>query len=260
MKTGPPIRSPMRLPALAALVLLAACADEPDTETTVPSTDPVETAAPAPIASGEQAEACTTVPASESDTLTVVFFGDSLTAGYGLANPDAQAYPALVEAKAREAGIPIRAVNAGNSGETTAGGLRRIRWILGDTRPDVFVLALGGNDGLRGLDPAAMEANLSAIFDCVREAAPEAALVLAGMEAPPNMGAAYTARFRAVFPAVAAAFGAARVPFLLEGVGGVARLNQGDLVHPTAEGQRRMAVTVWEALAPVLREATDERS
>jgi acyl-CoA thioesterase-1 len=198
-----------------------------------------------------------TAPASEGadDVVTVLFFGDSLTAGYGLADPSSEAYPALVEAEAREAGLPVRVVNAGVSGETTAGGLRRVAWTLGsEPDVDVFVLALGGNDGLRGLDPSAMQSNLGDILDCVHSAHPEARLVVAGMEAPPNLGTDYTARFRAVFPAVAAQFSATVVPFLLDGVGGVARLNQSDGIHPTAEGQRRVAENIWQALAPVLQQ------
>ena len=204
---------------------------------------------------GAPASACTApIEEGDEDTVTVVFFGDSLTAGFGLADPSANAYPALIEARAREAGWSVRAINAGVSGETTAGGLRRIEWVLGsEPDVDVFVLALGGNDGLRGLAPNAMADNLSGILGCVRMAHPDAALVVAGMEAPPNLGTDYTAQFRGVFPTVAESFDAARVPFLLESVGGVARLNQADGVHPTAEGQRIIAETVWQTLAPILR-------
>ena len=187
---------------------------------------------------------------ADSDTVTVVFFGDSLTAGYGLADPDL-AYPALVGEQIREAGTPVRVVNAGVSGETSAGGKGRIAWALRQNTPDVFVLALGANDGLRGTDPAATRANLGAILDAVEAAAPDARLVVAGMEALPNYGADYGARFREVFPAVAQAHGAALVPFLLEGVAGVRRLNQPDGVHPTAEGQRIMARTVGEVVVPL---------
>lgn len=249
----------MRFLLFALLIGLSACAEAPAPDP-MPEDAPPASTAPEPASRTEAAQACTTVPAQDGGPLTVVFFGDSLTAGYGLSDPETQAYPALIEAFAQEAGMPIRAVNAGNSGETTAGGVRRVEWILGNTRPDVFVLALGGNDGLRGLDPDAMAANLTEIFDCVREANPEAKLVLAGMEAPPNMGADYTTRFRSVYPAVADAFDAVRVPFLLDGVGGIARLNQPDGVHPTPDGQRIMAQTVWESLAPVLQEAVRRQS
>jgi acyl-CoA thioesterase-1 len=237
-----------------SLLLLAACAGEPPDRSPAsaePSAGEVSEAG----AAADAPRACTAPSPDDGDTLTVVFFGDSLTAGFGLADPSTQEFPALVERRAHEAGLAVRAVNAGNSGETSAGGLSRIRWFLGGTRPDVFVLALGANDGLRGLDPAAMQANLEGILACVREAAPEALLVVAGMEALPNLGGAYGTRFRAVFPAVAEAAGATLLPFLLEGVGGRPELNQGDGVHPTAEGQRVMAETMWRTLAPVLREA-----
>jgi acyl-CoA thioesterase-1 len=243
------------------LLLLSACAEvsEPAPE---PVADSTAVVAEAPAAAGAPpqgaAPACrgTAPPADGDGVLTVVFFGDSLTAGYGLADPATQAYPALVEAEARAAGLAVHAVNAGVSGETSAGGLRRVAWLLGSTRPDVFVLALGANDGLRGLDAGALQANLEGILACVREAAPEARLAVAGMEALPNFGADYAGRFRAVFPAVARRFDATLIPFLLDGVGGVAGLNQSDGVHPTAEGQRVMAETVWETLAPVLRAAS----
>lgn len=189
-----------------------------------------------------------------SDSVVVVFFGDSLTAGYGLANPDDAAYPALVGAQIAEAGVPVRAVNAGVSGETSAGGLGRIDWTLRQTTPDVFVLALGANDGLRGVDPATTEENLSAILERVREAVPEARLVVVGMKALPNMGSAYAGRFGDIFPAVAEASDAVLVPFLLEDVAGIGRLNQTDGVHPTAEGQRIMARTVGETVVPLARE------
>ena len=192
--------------------------------------------------------------ASDEETVTVLFFGDSLTAGYGLETPEL-AYPALVGAQLAEAGVPAEVVNLGNSGETSAGGRGRIDWVLRQHTPDVFVLALGGNDALRGVDPAATQENLSAILDAVEAAAPDARLVVAGMEAPPNNGADYTERFRSVFPAVAEAHDATLIPFLLEDVAGIARLNQPDGIHPTAEGQRIVAETVAEAVVPVARRA-----
>ena len=223
-----------------ASLLATGCASPDD----APSAGPV---APDPTAS----VAAPSAPETRSDSVVVVFFGDSLTAGYGLGTPSREAYPALVGQALAEAGVPARVVNLGVSGETTAGGKSRVAWTLRANRPDVFVLALGANDGLRGVDPAATRDNLGAILDAVREAAPDARLVVAGMEALPNYGPDYTARFRAVFPDVAEAYDAALIPFLLDGVAGVPRLNQGDGVHPTAEGQRRIAALV----APVVVDA-----
>ena len=243
----------MRLaPVLLLALAVSGCQEvEPD-----PGPDLTEAVRPGAAATPE---ARTTpdrpVPEADSDTVTVLFFGDSLTAGYGLADPDADAYPALVGAQIAEAGLPVEVVNLGVSGETSAGGRGRIAWALRQNRPDVFVLALGANDGLRGVDPASTQENLGAILEAVREAAPDARLVVAGMEALPNMGADYTSRFRAVFTAVAEAHGATLIPFLLDGVAGVARLNQSDGVHPTPEGQRIMAETVSEAVVPLAREA-----
>lgn len=182
----------------------------------------------------------------------VVFFGDSLTAGYGL-DPD-EAYPALLATRMREAGLKLEVVNAGLSGDTTAAGLRRAAWVL--RRPiAVFVLALGGNDGLRGIPPDETERNLQAIIDSVQKAQPTARIVLTGMQSPPNMGPEFTTAFRAVFPRVAEKNGVAFVPFLLEGVASVPELNQPDGIHPNAEGQRRVAEVVWPVLEPLVREA-----
>lgn len=181
----------------------------------------------------------------------VVFVGDSLTAGYGL-DPD-QAYPAVIAERMRQAGLTFDVVNAGLSGDTTAAGLRRTTWVL--RRPvAVFVLALGGNDGLRGIPPAETERNLQAIIDAVRKAQPEARVVLAGMQAPQNMGPEFTTAFRELFPRLAERNGLPFVPFLLEGVAGVRELNQPDGIHPTAEGQQRIAAVVWPVLEPVLRD------
>ena len=237
----------MRLLALAVTLALASGCQNAPPEAAAPA---VPTAA-TPPASG----ADTAPPASEAtpDTLTVVFFGDSLTEGYGLANPMAQSYPALIGEKIEAEGIPARVVNAGNSGETTAGGLRRADWVLARTTPDVFMVALGGNDQLRGLPPEETEKNLRAILTKVREAAPEAALVVAGLEALPNLGADFGTAYRAAFADAAEASGATLIPFFLEGVAGNPALNQPDGVHPTAEGQRRMAETVWEVVGPIVR-------
>jgi len=182
----------------------------------------------------------------------VVFVGTSLTAGLGLLSPE-DAFSAQLQELADSAGIAARMVNAGVSGETSAGGLRRIGWVLGDT-VDVLVLELGANDGLRGLPTEALQDNLEAIIDSTRAHWPDARVVLVGMEAPPNLGARYTRAFHDVFPTVARSRGTELVPFLLDGVGGVAELNQDDGIHPTAEGHRILARNVWPVLESVLRD------
>lgn len=182
---------------------------------------------------------------------TIVFFGDSLTAGYGLADPAAEAYPALIQEKIAAAHLDWRVVNAGLSGETTSGGLRRVDWVL--RQPvDLFVLALGANDGLRGINPAVSQKNLQQIIDRVRAKYPKAKLVLAGMQMPPAMGADFSRAFRTIFPEVAEKNDATLVPFLLEGVGGRRDLNQSDAIHPNAAGNAIVAETVWRILRPLL--------
>jgi acyl-CoA thioesterase I len=187
---------------------------------------------------------------------SVLFLGTSLTAGHGL-DPE-QAYPALIQRKIDSAGLDYRTINAGVSGETSAGALRRVDWLL-QQPVSVLVVETGANDGLRGLSPDSLRSNIQAIFDRARRLQPSAQLVLLGMQVPPNYGRAYSQQFRSLFPELAEANNAVLVPFLLEGVGGVSALNQPDGVHPTAEGQRRMAETVWRVLEPVLRrmERTD---
>ena len=179
----------------------------------------------------------------------ILCVGTSLTAGYGL-DPE-QAWPALVQKEIDEDGLRYRVVNAGVSGETSAGALRRLDWLLREPVA-VLVVETGANDGLRGQDPASTRANIQAIFDRARRQAPPPTLVLAGMAAPPNLGREYTERFRSVFPDLARANGVALVPFLLEGVAGVPRLNQADGIHPNAEGQRLLAENVWKVLRPAL--------
>jgi acyl-CoA thioesterase-1 len=195
-----------------------------------------------------------TPAATEAPAKRVVFFGDSLTSGYGI--DPAEAYPALIQEKIDQRGWNMQSVNAGLSGETSAGGLRRIDWIL--RQPvDVFVLELGANDGLRGLQPTATKENLQGIIDRVNRRYPDAKVVLAGMQMPPNMGRSYQEEFSAIFPRLANANQAALIPFFLEGVGGVAELNLPDGVHPTGQGHRIIAQTVWETIEPLLRELTE---
>jgi len=182
---------------------------------------------------------------------TLIFFGDSLTAGYGLADPDTESYPAQVQARIDADHLPWHVVNAGLSGETSAGGLRRVDWVL-NQRPDIFFLELGANDGLRGTAPAVTAANLQAIVDHVRAKYPAARIVLAGMRMPPNMGADYTEAFQAVFPALAKKNGLVLIPFLLNGVAAVPGLNQGDGIHPTAAGAVIVADGVWKVIRPLL--------
>jgi acyl-CoA thioesterase-1 len=184
------------------------------------------------------------------DPPVILFYGDSLTAGYGL-SPE-QAFPALVEKKLTQAGHTYKVVNAGLSGETSAGGLTRIDWILRQT-PDVFVLELGANDGLRGLPLEQTEKNLQAIIDKVKSKNPKVKLVLAGMEVPPNMGPEYTQKFRGIYPRLAAANKAALIPFLLEGVAGDEKLNQSDGIHPNAEGHRIVAENVSRIILGLIK-------
>ena len=183
----------------------------------------------------------------------IVFLGTSLTAGYGLPDPSL-AYPALVQARLDSAGRRFRVVNAGISGESSAGALSRIDWLLTRDTVAVLVVETGANDGLRGQEPDSVRGRIQAIFDRARRANLPPRLVLAGMEAPPNLGDDYTRRFRAVFPEVARANGAALIPFLLAGVAGVDSLNQGDGIHPTAAGARIVAENVWRVLERVTRE------
>ena len=180
----------------------------------------------------------------------VLFLGDSLTAGYGL--PADEAFPARIQERIERAGLGYRVVNAGVSGDTSAGGLRRIDWLLRQPVA-VLVLELGANDMLRGQDLDALRANLRGILEATRAARPDASLVIAGMRAPPNLGAAYVTGFEAVFAELADETGAALIPFVLEGVAAVPELNQADGIHPTARGQRRVAETVWRTLEPILR-------
>jgi acyl-CoA thioesterase-1 len=178
----------------------------------------------------------------------IVALGDSLTAGLGVAADEA--YPARLEARLQQEGYAYRMVNAGVSGDTTAGGLRRVDWVL-RAKPDIVIVALGANDGLRGQSPQAMRDNLAAIV--ARLQAGGARVLLAGMRLPPNYGAEYTTEFQAIFPEVARSARVAFVPFLLDGVAADARLNQPDGIHPTAAGYQVIADRLWPYLRPLLQ-------
>lgn len=188
---------------------------------------------------------------AEAQQQTILFFGDSITAGYGL--DEEQAFPALIQQKIDSLGAEHNVVNAGLSGETTAGGARRVDWILRQ-EIDIFVLGLGGNDGLRGIDPANTKENIETIITKVKAKSPDIEIVLAGMEAPPNLGDQYTERFRQLFSDVAEQHELTFIPFLLEDVAGIRELNQPDGIHPTAEGQQIIADNIWEYLKPMLNE------
>lgn len=186
---------------------------------------------------------------ASADPKVILFFGDSLTAGYGL-SPE-QAFPALVEKNCLRNGTPCKAINAGLSGETSAGGLSRIDWVL--RQPiDVFVLELGANDGLRGLPLDQTRKNLQAIIDKVKTKYPGVKVVIAGMMVPPNLGPEYTTNFQKIFPELAKRNNATLIPFLLQDVAGYERLNLGDGIHPNPEGHRIVANTVYEVLGPLL--------
>jgi acyl-CoA thioesterase I len=180
----------------------------------------------------------------------ILFLGDSITSGFGL-DPE-QAFPALIEDKIEARRWPFRVINAGQSGDTSAGGLSRMDWLL-KNRVDVLVLELGGNDGLRGLPAETTRKNLQAIIDRTREKYPEVKIILAGMKVPPNMGRDYGKQFEAIFPELVKKNKAALIPFVLEGVGGVRELNLPDGIHPTAKGHEIIAANIWKVLEPVLR-------
>ena len=182
---------------------------------------------------------------------TIVFLGDSLSAGSGV-KPQ-QAFPALVGEKVRERGLPFEVVNAGVGGDTTAGGLRRLDWLL-QRKIDVLVLELGGNDGLRGLPVRNIKANLQAMIDKAKAKNPEVKIVVAGMQMPPNIGADYREEFRQAFYDVAKENDATMIPFLLEGVGGLREFNQPDLIHPNPAGHKIVADVVWKTIEPLLLE------
>ena len=230
------IRMRSKIAALVLACLTAACgpADKPPDGSTQTDQPPAATNPDIPDERG-----------------VVLFLGTSLTAGYGIGAD--VAYPEIIQQKIDSAGLPFRVVNGGISGETSAGGLARLDWML--QQPiDVLFLELGANDGLRGYDIDELRANLDAIIRHTREVYPDAAIVLAGMEAPPNMGEGYTRRFRDTFRQLARTHDLPLVPFLLEGVAAETDLNIEDGIHPNAEGHRRIAETVWEVLAPVLHE------
>lgn len=185
---------------------------------------------------------------------TIVFFGDSITFGFGLDDPDSQSYPALVQQKIDREGLPWHVVNAGLSGDTTSDGLRRLNWVL-HNHADLFVVALGANDGLRGIDPALTQMNLVAIIRHIQEHSPNTRIVLAGMMMPTTLGADYVRAFDAIYPRVAQMEHVPLIPFLLADVGGVPSLNQADGIHPNAAGAAIVANTVWKTLAPFLADA-----
>lgn len=210
---------------------------------------------------GEQATAVeqnTTSNTSATDSTreekVILFFGNSLTAGYGL--EPSKAYPALIQQKLDSLGYAYRAVNAGLSGETTASGKTRLDWVLERQPVDIFVLELGANDGLRGIEPTETQRNLEAIIKKVRAANSEVEIVLTGMMVPPNMGSDYADRFQKIFPRVAEEQAVILLPFLLQDVAGEPELNQADGIHPTAEGQKIVADNVWKVLKPSLETAS----
>lgn len=197
--------------------------------------------------SQEAAPALAALPAHP----TIVFLGTSLTAGLGL-DPDS-AYPALIQQKIDSAGLDYRVVNAGQSGESSAGALRRIDWILRQP-PAILVIETGANDGLRGQDPDSIRANIRGMVARVREKSPSTTIVLARMEAMPTLGATYVTRFRGIFPAVAQAEGIPLLPFILDGVAAIDSLNQQDGIHPNEAGARLVAQNIWSALRPLLNQ------
>lgn len=216
--------------AVCVLLLLPACGEEQAAQ------------------GGKELSVRETVPEATGPVL--LFLGDSLTFGYGL--PPEESYPSLIEQKLQEAEIDLEVINAGVSGDTSASGLRRLDWLF-RREPAVMVLALGANDGLRGIPVETTRANLEAIVEAARARYPDMRILLAGMQAPPNMGQHFTDAFRRIFPELAAELNLALIPFLLDGVAGDPELNLADGIHPNPDGQKIVAENVWRVLEPLLR-------
>ena len=191
-----------------------------------------------------------TIMTKTSSKKTILCFGDSITAGYGLDDSN-DAYPAVLQTKIDSLNLDYVMVNSGVSGETSAGGNRRIQWVLNQDI-DIFILELGANDGLRGVPLTETRANLQAIIDAVRTKNPDIIIILAGMELPPNMGQDYTIPFRTIFSDIATTNNVPFIPFILKNVGGIPELNQGDGIHPNIEGHKILAQNVWEVLEEFL--------
>lgn len=220
---------------IVSMIMLAACGENNSNDSKQSGNVPAK----------DTGTASTAAPAK-----TIVFFGNSLTAGYGLEDAS-DAFPSLIQHKIDSLKLPYKVINAGVSGETSSGGNGRVDWILRES-PDVFVLELGANDGLRGISPVETRKNLQSIIDKVKAKNPNVIIIIAGMMMPPNMGQQYTAQFRNIFPDLAKANNAALIPFLLEGVGGEVKFNQQDGIHPTAEGHQILADNVWKVMAGLL--------
>lgn len=217
-------------------VLMVACENSEPSSTTPTANTEIPSSTPATSSKTESKK-------------TIVFFGDSITAAYGL--EEKQGYTSIIQNRIDNKELDYKVVNAGLSGETTAAGVGRINWVLKQA-VNIFVLELGGNDALRGISPEESYKNLSKIADAVLKKYPKAQLIVAGMEAPPNMGKDYTDSFRGVFKRVATEKGALLIPFLLENVGGIPELNLPDGIHPTAEGHQIVADNIWKVLEPIL--------
>lgn len=202
------------------------------------------------VNSGEVSNKTATDTSEKSTSKKIVFFGDSLTAGLGLDDVD-DAFPGIIQHNINSLQLGYTVVNSGISGETTAGGKNRIDWVL-NQEPNIFILELGANDGLRGVPLKETKTNLQAIITAVKEKYPTTKIVLAGMQIPPNMGQEYTTEFKNIFPALAKKNDLYLIPFLLENVGGVTSLNQPDGIHPTKEGHKILAKNVWDVLRPIL--------
>lgn len=204
-----------------------------------------ETATQDPEANPQTEQLATT------STKTILCFGDSITAGFGLENTD-DAYPGLLQQKIDSSGLNYTVINSGLSGETSAGGRSRIDWIL-NQEIAIFILELGANDGLRGVPLSETRANLQAIINAVQEKSPKTTIILAGMELPPNMGQDYTNEFRSIYADLAKQNQLEFIPFILKDVGGIKALNQSDGIHPTVEGHKIVANTVWDTLEPLIQ-------
>lgn len=213
-----------------SLLILSSCGGGSKSESSVNKTDSVAVA-------------------DTAQTKTILFFGNSLTAGLGV-EPE-EAFPAIIGSKLDSLKLPYKIVNAGLSGETTAAGKARINWIL-KQKIDVFVLELGANDGLRGIPVSETEQNLQSIVDQVKAKYPDVKLVMTGMQVPPNMGSTYTSEFKVIFKRIADKNNMALVPFLLDKVGGIPEMNQSDGIHPTPAGHKILAENVWNVLKDVL--------